>query len=42
MLLRDDLSKKELQRIKEVVSELLVKVKDVIASTDHWTENRDT
>ena len=42
MLFRDDLSKKELQRIKEVASELLVKIKDTIASMDHWTEKRDT
>jgi type I restriction enzyme R subunit len=42
MLFRDDLSKKELQRIKEVASELLVKIKDAIASMDHWTEKRDT
>ena len=42
MLFRDDLSKKELQRIKEVASELLEKIKDAIASMDHWTEKRET
>ena len=42
MLFRDDLSKKELQRIKEVASELLVKIKDTVASMDHWTEKWET
>ena len=42
MLFRDDLSKKELRRIKEVAAELLGKIKAAIQSMDHWTEKRDT
>ena len=42
MLFRDDLSKADIKKIKEVASELLQKVKEKIAEFDHWFEKDDT
>jgi type I restriction enzyme R subunit len=42
MLFRDDLSAKEIDCIKKIASELLIKIKTTIATMDHWTEKRET
>jgi type I site-specific deoxyribonuclease, HsdR family len=42
MLFRDDLSKKDIKKIKEVASTLLQKIKAKIAELDHWTDKQET
>lgn len=42
MLFRDDLSKSDLKKIKDVASTLLQKVKAKIAELDHWTDKQET
>lgn len=42
LLFSDDLTKQEIQKIKEVASELLEKVKKKISELDHWTDKQET
>ncbi|WP_313962018.1 type I restriction endonuclease subunit R [uncultured Parvimonas sp.] len=42
MLFRKDLSKSDINKIKEVSSSLLQKVKQKIAEFDHWTDKQET
>lgn len=42
MLFRDDLSKSEIKKIKEVAANLLQKIKAKIAELDHWTDKQET
>jgi len=42
MLFRDDLSKADIKKIKEVAVSLLAKVKEKIAQLDHWTDKQET
>ncbi len=42
MLFRDDLSKSEIKKIKEVSVSLLSKVKEKISQLDHWTDKQET
>ena len=42
MLFRDDLSKADIKKIKEVAISLLAKVKEKIAQLDHWTDKQET
>ena len=42
MLFRDDLSKSDIKKLKEVASNLLQKIKNRIASFDHWTDKQET
>ena len=42
MLFRDDLSKSEIKKIKEVAASLLQKIKAKIAELDHWTDKQET
>ena len=42
MLFRDDLSKADIKKIKEVAVSLLTKVKEKIAQLDHWTDKQET
>ncbi len=42
MLFRDDLSKADIKRIKEVAVSLLTKVKEKISQLDHWTDKQET
>ena len=42
MLFRDNLSKTEIKKIKEVASSLLQKIKAKIAELDHWTDKQET
>ncbi|MCR5335071.1 MAG: type I restriction endonuclease subunit R [Synergistes sp.] len=42
MLFRDDLSKSDIKKIKEVAASLLKKIKAKIAELDHWTDKPDT
>ena len=42
MLFRDDLSKKDIKKLKEVSSTLLSKIKSRIAELDHWTDKQET
>ena len=42
MLFRDDLTKAEIKKIKEVASTLLQKIKAKIAELDHWTDKQET
>ena len=42
MLFRDDLSKSDIKKIKDVASTLLQKVKAKIAELDHWTDKQET
>lgn len=42
LLFKDDLSKVEIKKIKEVAVELLQKVKTKIAELDHWTDKQET
>ncbi len=42
LLFRDDLSKNEIKKIKEVAVELLQKLKQKIAELDHWTDKQET
>ena len=42
MLLRDDLSKNDIKKLKEVAATLLQKIKSKIAELDHWTDKQET
>jgi len=42
MLFRDDLSKTDIKKIKEVAVSLLAKVKEKISQLDHWTDKQET
>ena len=42
MLFRDDLSKSDIKKIKDVASTLLQKVKAKISELDHWTDKQET
>ena len=42
MLFRDDLTKAEIKKIKEVASMLLQMIKAKIAELDHWTDKQET
>ena len=42
MLFRDDLSKADIKKIKEVAASLLQKIKAKIAELDHWTDKQET
>jgi type I restriction enzyme R subunit len=42
MLFRDDLSKNDIKKIKEVAASLLQKIKSKIAEFDHWTDKQET
>lgn len=42
MLFRDDLSKSDIAKLKEVSTDLLQKIKDKIAELDHWTDKQET
>ena len=42
MLFRDDLSKSDIKKIKEVAANLLKKIKAKIAELDHWTDKQET
>lgn len=42
MLFREDLSKSDIKKIKEVASVLLQKIKEKIADLDHWTDKQET
>ena len=42
MLFRDDLSKADIKKIKEVAVSLLSKIKEKISQLDHWTDKQET
>lgn len=42
MLFRDDLSKNEIKKIKEVAAALLDKIKSKISELDHWSDKQET
>ena len=42
MLFRDDLSKTDIKKIKEVAASLLKKIKAKIVELDHWTDKQET
>ena len=42
MLFREDLSKADIKKVKEVASSLLTKIKAKIAELDHWTDKQET
>ncbi len=42
MLFRDDLSKNDIKKLKEVAAGLLHKIKAKIAEYDHWTDKQET
>lgn len=42
MLFREDLSPKDIKKIKKVASELLNRIKAKIAKMDHWTDKQET
>ena len=42
LLFKDDLSKADIKKIKEVAATLLQKVKTKIAELDHWTDKQET
>lgn len=42
LLFREDLSKNEIKKIKEVAVDLLQKLKEKIAALDHWTDKQET
>ena len=42
MLFKEDLSKQDIKKIKEVAIDLLQKVKAKIAEFDHWTDKQET
>jgi type I restriction enzyme R subunit len=42
LLFKEDLTKNEIKKIKEVAVELLQKVKAKIAELDHWTDKQET
>ncbi|MCT7870285.1 MAG: type I restriction endonuclease subunit R [Lactobacillus crispatus] len=42
MLFRDDLSRTDIKKLKEVAASLLQKIKTKIAEFDHWTDKQET
>lgn len=42
MLFRDDVSKTDIKKLKEVAASLLQKIKTKIAGFDHWTDKQET
>lgn len=42
MLFRDDLSKTDIKKLKEVAASLIQKIKTKIAEFDHWTDKQET
>ena len=42
MLFRDDLSKTDIRKLKEVATILLRRIKEKISELDHWTEKQET
>ncbi|MDU2830012.1 MAG: type I restriction endonuclease subunit R [Anaerococcus sp.] len=42
MLFRDDLSKTDIKKLKEVATSLLQKIKMKVAEFDHWTDKQET
>ena len=42
MLFREDLSKNDIKKLKEVAADLLHKIKDKISKLDHWTDKQET
>ena len=42
MLFREDLSKNDIKKLKEVAASLLQKVKAKISELDHWTDKQET
>ena len=42
MLFRDDLSKGDIKKLKQVASTLLKKIKEKISELDHWTDKQET
>lgn len=42
MLFRDDLTKADIKKIKEIASSLLHKIKAKISEMDHWTDKQET
>lgn len=42
MLFREDLSKSDIKKLKEVAVDLLRKIKETIAQYDHWTDKQET
>ena len=42
MLFKDDLSKNDIKKLKEVAASLLQKIKAKIAEFDHWTDKQET
>lgn len=42
MLFREDLSKSDIQKLKEVSVSLLKKIKAKILELDHWTDKQET
>ena len=42
MLFREDLSKNDIKRLKEVAATLLQKIKAKISELDHWTDKQET
>lgn len=42
MLFREDLSKNDIKKLKEVAADLLHKIKDKISELDHWTDKQET
>ena len=42
LLFRDDLSKTDIKKLKEVAASLLQKIKTKIAEFDHWTDKQET
>ena len=42
MLFREDLSKNDIRKLKEVAASLLQKIKAKISELDHWTDKQET
>lgn len=42
MLFRDDLSKNDIKKLKEVAAMLLQRIKEKISELDHWTDKQET
>ena len=42
MLFREDLSKNDIKKLKEVAADLLCKIKNKISKLDHWTDKQET
>lgn len=42
LLFKEDLSKNDIKKIKEVAADLLKKVKAKISELDHWTDKQET